>query len=123
MRDEGADGFAGVAPVASYPANAYGLYDMAGNVWEWVGDWYRADYYASLAATGRVAENPQGPRDSFDPSEPGAHKRVHRGGSFLCTAEYCSRYLVGTRGKGEVSTGSNHLGFRTVRPGRAASVN
>ena len=87
MRDEGLDGFAGVAPVASYPANAYGLYDVAGNVWEWVSDWYRPDYYATLAATGGVAVNPKGPADSFDPAEPGAKKRVQRGGSFLCTEQ------------------------------------
>jgi formylglycine-generating enzyme required for sulfatase activity len=116
MRDAGEDGFAGIAPVANFEANGYGLYDMAGNVWEWVSDWYRPDYYATLAAGGGVADNPRGPADSLDPAEPGAAKRVQRGGSFLCTAEYCSRYLVGTRGKGEVSSASNHLGFRTVRP-------
>ena len=119
--DEGDDGFTGLAPVASYPPNAYGVYDMAGNVWEWVSDWYRPDYYATLAAAGGVALNPRGPGDSFDPSEPGAEKRVHRGGSFLCTSQYCSRYLVGTRGKGELSTASNHLGFRIVRPASASS--
>ena len=70
---------------------------------------------AQLAATGGVARNPQGPADSFDPGEPGVKKRVHRGGSFLCTDQYCSRYMVGTRGKGEVSTGTNHLGFRCVK--------
>lgn len=113
--DTAADGFAGVAPVAQFAPNPYGLHDVAGNVWEWTSDWYRADYYASLAARGPVAVNPQGPADSLDPAEPGAKKRVHRGGSFLCTDQYCTRYMVGTRGKGEVNTGSNHLGFRTVR--------
>jgi formylglycine-generating enzyme len=121
MQDDGEDGFSGLAPVASYPPNPYGLYDMAGNVWEWVSDWYRPDYYETLAAAGGVAKNPRGPAESFDPSEPGAKKRVHRGGSFLCTSLYCSRYLVGTRGKGEVSTGSNHLGFRIVRSASPAS--
>jgi formylglycine-generating enzyme required for sulfatase activity len=83
-------------------------------VWEWASDWYRPDYYADLARTG-VAENPRGPDSSYDPSEPGVVKRVHRGGSFLCTEQYCSRYMVGTRGKGEPSTGTNHLGFRLVK--------
>src|SRR6185295_1093930 len=83
IQDTGEDGFAGIAPVAQYPTNAYGLFDMSGNVWEWVSDWYRPDYYKTL--TGSVARNPAGPPSSFDPLEPGEKKRVHCGGSFLCT--------------------------------------
>lgn len=86
-----------------------------GYVWEWTSDWYRPDYYRQLAAAGQLAHNPQGPPNSFDPSEPGVAKRAHRGGSFLCTDQYCSRYEVGGRGKGEPDTGANHLGFRCVR--------
>lgn len=111
------DGYERAAPVASFPPNGYGLYDMAGNVWEWTSDWYRPDYYRTLAAQGHTPRNPQGPADSFDPSEPGVPKRVHRGGSFLCTDQYCARYIVGGRGKGEPATGTNHLGFRLVRAG------
>jgi sulfatase modifying factor 1 len=108
------DGYVKTAPVASFPRNGYGLYDIAGNVWEWTLDWYRADYYETLAANGEVAVNPKGPPDSFDPGEPRVAKRVQRGGSFLCTDQYCSRYMPGGRGKGDPDTGTNHLGFRCV---------
>lgn len=109
------DGFALTAPVKSFPPNSYGLYDVAGNVWEWCSDWYRADYYQTLAAEKKVIRNPKGPTNSFDPNEPNEKKRVQRGGSFLCTDEYCTRYMVGTRGKGEYRSAANHIGFRCVK--------
>lgn len=115
VKDSGEDGYVGISPVAKYPANGYGLYDMAGNTWEWCSDWYRADYYQQLSTKGGVVRNPQGPDVPWDPAEPNEKKRVHKGGSFLCTDLYCTRYRIGTRGKGEVSTAANHLGFRCVQ--------
>ncbi len=115
VNDTGEDGFVGLSPVKAFPPNGYGLYDMAGSVWEWTSDWYRADYFATLAATGGVARSPQGPDSPLDPAEPTEKKRVHKGGSYLCTDQYCTRYMAGTRGKGEVNTATNHLGFRCVK--------
>jgi formylglycine-generating enzyme required for sulfatase activity len=111
------DGFPRTAPVGSFPANAFGLVDMAGNVWEWCADWYRPGYDI------RQARNPKGPPSSYDPDEPGIPKRVQRGGSFLCTDQYCTRYLPGARGKGAIDTAASHLGFRCVRsPTEAATT-
>jgi formylglycine-generating enzyme required for sulfatase activity len=111
--DTGEDGFVGIAPVRQFAPNGYGLFDVAGNVWEWCSDWYRADTYTTQARA-NVTIDPQGPDTSLDPAESGVKKRVHRGGSFLCTDQYCTRYMVGSRGKGEERTASNHLGFRCV---------
>jgi formylglycine-generating enzyme required for sulfatase activity len=109
------DGYYRTSPVTAFPPNGYGLYDVGGNVWQWCADWYRPDYYGTFPDPSAAARDPRGPDSSFDPDEPGARKRVTRGGSFLCSTEYCQRYLVGSRGKAEISTGSSNLGFRLVR--------
>jgi len=111
-RNTVADHYYRTAPVKSFAANPFGLYDMAGNVWEWCADYYDARYYAALPAN---TVRPQGPPASYDPDEPYAVKRVIRGGSFLCNDSYCSGYRVARRMKSSEDSGMEHLGFRCVR--------
>lgn len=108
------DGFERAAPVRSFPPNGFGLYDMAGNVWQWTADWYHYDYYSSFRP-GEIAMNPGGPDISFDPMEPGIPKKTIRGGSFLCNDSYCAGYRASARMKSSPDTGSLHVGFRCVK--------
>lgn len=106
-----ADGFATTAPVRTFAPNGYGLYEVSGNVWEWVADFYRPGY-------GDIAQlqvDPKGPSKSFDPSEPSVQKRVMRGGSYLCSDVYCRGYQPGTRMKSSPDTALCHTGFRCAK--------
>lgn len=117
-RNTARDGFVRTAPVGTYPANGYGLVDMAGNVWEWCQDLYRPDAYALLTAEGgpgAVIDNPAGPAESSDPRNPYAKvSRVHRGGSFLCNDSYCASYRPSARMAAPPDSAMSHLGFRCV---------
>lgn len=110
-----ANGYMGTTSVKTYPPNPYGLYDMAGNVWQWCSDLYHCNHYAEEAKK-QVSINPTGPVKSYDPEEPYAVKHVHRGGSFLCHKSYCAGYRITARMKTCPDTGLNHLGFRCAMP-------
>jgi formylglycine-generating enzyme required for sulfatase activity len=116
--DTGEDGYkAQASPVGCFPPNGYGLYDMAGNVWQWTKDWYRPSLDPN-------ANNPAGPTGeiALDPGDPGAREHVIKGGSFLCSPDYCYRYRPAARQPGPADTGENHIGFRTVLRGQPAGT-
>lgn len=122
MRPDTKVGAPGTQPVKTFPANTYGLYDMTGNAWQWVADWYRVDYFAqqaSKAAQGTTLRDPAGPSESYDPSDPetpaNAPRRVIRGGSFLCNEDFCTSYRPSARRGADPYSPMSHIGFRLVK--------
>ncbi|TWT46871.1 formylglycine-generating enzyme family protein [Botrimarina hoheduenensis] len=107
------DGFELTSPVRAFPPNGYGLYDMAGNTWEWTGDRYREDRHVRLQKRGLVID-PSSPAKTFDPTDPRSERRVIKGGSFLCHVDYCESYRPSARRGTPPDTGSAHVGFRCV---------
>lgn len=108
------DGFEKSAPVKSYPPNAFGLYDMAGNVWEWTSDWYNTAYYNNLKKLNKTTYNPVGAEKPYNPRDLLAKEKVIKGGSFLCNASYCASYRISSRMATTQDSSLEHLGFRTV---------
>jgi formylglycine-generating enzyme required for sulfatase activity len=107
------DGYERTSPVKAFPPNGYGLYDMAGNVWQWCSDWYQVDLYRHRAGQG-VIDNPTGPERSRDPRQPHSPLRCQKGGSFLCHPSYCWRFRPSARHGCTPDTGMSHVGFRCV---------
>jgi sulfatase modifying factor 1 len=107
------DGFVRTAPVGTFPPNALGLYDMAGNVWEWCSDVYSASVYHDRS--NMLTTNPKGPDKPHDLRNPFAPDvRVQRGGSFLCNPSYCSSYRPSARMSTTPDSATSHAGFRVV---------
>lgn len=113
-------GYGGTTAVGSFPANGFGLFDMAGNVWEWTDDFYGPASGGSAPTSCCVPRDPRGVSEarSVDPRQPGppVARRVIKGGSFACADSYCRRYRPAARRPQAVDTGMSHIGFRCVRP-------